>query len=84
VITPEKLRVFEKYHGNVDAWARLATQDEKELLKDEDWYEISNVIQHLAILKKRLASPDNDEAINQILALQVGDSNTQRRLLALA
>lgn len=84
MITAEKLKVFEKYLGSVDAWARLGSPEEKELLKDADWYNISNAIQHLTILKKGLASPQDNEVINQVLAQQSGDSHTQRRLLALS
>jgi hypothetical protein len=84
VITHEKLRVFEKYHGDMDDWARLGTPEEKLLLKDDDWYEISGVIQQLAILKKGLASSPHCAGIQEMLALQVPDFNTQRRLRDLA
>lgn len=84
MITHEKLRVFEKYRGDMDDWARLGTPEEKHLLKDDDWYEISGVIRQLAILKLGLASTPHYAGIQELLSLQVPDHATQLRLRALA
>jgi len=46
MITKEKISIYKKYEGNPNAWARIGTSEEKELMSDDDWFLIDSLIQY--------------------------------------
>ena len=56
MINKEKMAVYQKYAGDMDGWARMASVAEKALISDADWYEINSFIQDYSLVKKGLAS----------------------------
>ena len=56
LINIEKLEVFQKYTGDIDGWARMASVAEKAVISNSDWYEIDSFIQDYSLVKKGLAS----------------------------
>lgn len=54
MISEEKILIYKKYEGDPDAWARIGTTAEKNMMSDEDWYLIDLLIQDIVISKGNL------------------------------
>ena len=66
MITTEKLKIFDKYKGDIDAFARVG-ETEKTVLTDNDWQLIASFKQHIELINKGLSSSDfNSKTIAQI------------------
>lgn len=69
MITKTKIKIFEKYNGKIDAWARSASKKENSIINDQDWYEISSYIQDLCMIQKDLTSLEfNNTLIDKLKA----------------
>jgi hypothetical protein len=64
MITIKKLKIFSKYNGDVDMWARLGNKSD---IKGEEWSLIDSLIQDLVIIKNGQASQDYIETVNERL-----------------
>jgi hypothetical protein len=56
MINENKLKIFEKYDGDIDSWVRSGSKKEKSIMTDGDWYNIDAFIQDLSLVKKGLTS----------------------------
>ena len=52
MITPEKLRIYKRYGGDIDGIARVGSAKEKQVISDSDWQDIDMVLQDFAFKKK--------------------------------
>ena len=67
MITTEKLKIFEKYKGDNDAFARVGRETEKTILTDSEWQLIDSFNQNIVLINKGLSSSDfNSKTITQI------------------
>lgn len=67
MITTEKLKIFDKYKGDIDAFARIGRETEKTVLTDNDWQLIDSFKQDIVLINKGLSSSDfNSKTIAQI------------------
>lgn len=67
MITTEKLKIFDKYKGDIDAFARIGRETEKTVLTDNDWQLIDSFKQNIELINKGLSSSDfNSKTIAQI------------------
>lgn len=74
MIDNNKIQIYKKYEGNLDAWARIASLEEKKAMVDDDWYLIDNLIQDVIISKSDIAETlknnvENKEVIDEILSI---------------
>jgi len=67
MITVDKIKIYSRFNGNVDGWARVGTTEEKSIMNDDDWFLIDTFIQDLSLVKKRLASDSFMKSINERL-----------------
>ena len=67
MITKEKIGIYKKYHGDIDGWARMGSPSEQELMQDEDWYVIDDLLQDLALMKDGKTSEDYNQKLMQKL-----------------
>jgi hypothetical protein len=44
MITDEKLTLYQRFRGDIDAWVLASTPREKALMTDEDWADISEIL----------------------------------------
>lgn len=59
MITIQKLKVYEKYSGDEDHFARMAIETEQKLFdKNSDWFEIMNFKQDITMISQNLASEE--------------------------
>jgi hypothetical protein len=84
MITEEKLRIFEKYGGDPDGWARIATVPVKTTMSDADWNEIAALLQKLTLVKRGLVAAEYAVRIDAELAERASTDAVARRLLELA
>lgn len=67
MITTEKLKIFDKYKGDIDAFARIGRETEKTVLTDNDWQLIDSFKQDIELINKGLSSSVfNSKTIAQI------------------
>lgn len=67
MITTEKLKIFDKYKGDIDAFARVGRETEKTVLTDNEWQLIDSFKQDIELINKGLSSSDfNSKTIAQI------------------
>lgn len=67
MITTEKLKIFDKYKGDIDAFARIGRETEKTVLTDNDWQLIDSFKQDIELINKGLSSSNfNSKTIAQI------------------
>lgn len=67
MITISKIKIYQRYKGDVDGWARVGSKDEKSIMNDEDWFIIEGFIQDINLKKKGLASDTFMNTINERL-----------------
>ena len=56
MVTTEKLKVFEKYGGDIDGLARIGSEHEKQLFDSNEWATIDILYQDIELITKRLVS----------------------------
>ncbi len=56
MITTKKIQAYKRHFGNIDSWARGSTKEEREILNDDEWYQIDNYVNSLIIIKRELTS----------------------------
>lgn len=64
MITRDKLKIYKKYSADIDGWARVGKKSELEIMNDDDWTLIDELLQNLELVEKGLAS---DSIKSQIL-----------------
>lgn len=83
MITIEKLKEYEKYHGYYDGFYMQKVKKGTNITSDDEWHLIENLIQDIRLIKKELASKefaknletklqencDNEETIKWIIDL---------------
>lgn len=84
MITADKLKLFERYSGDVDAWARSGSKKEQLIMMDNDWYLIDDMIQDLNLIKKGLASADFQDKLKLKLNTNCDNEETIKKLESIA
>ncbi|WP_150087011.1 hypothetical protein [Adhaeribacter rhizoryzae] len=64
MITKEHVRIFDKYLGDDDGFARCSTSHEKEYFQKGEWELIVSILQDLALVNNELASKQCEEELN--------------------
>jgi len=57
-ITIEKVKIFQKYGGDVDGLARVGTAKQKNFFESDEWYLISSLYQDAELISKGLTSSE--------------------------
>lgn len=65
MITIEKVRVYVKYSGQLDYWARMASEADLKILNDEDWELIQGLIDDLVLMRKVAVADDYRKRVFQ-------------------
>lgn len=56
MITKEKIKIFDRYAGDIDSFARSGRDHEKKVLSDIEWFLIDNFYQDIELINKKLAA----------------------------
>lgn len=68
MITKTKLLIHSKYAGDIDAWARLGSKEEKSVMSDDDWYMIDKALLDIGVNDDKIRTDllkycDNTETV---------------------
>lgn len=67
MITENKIKLYNKYSGNIDGWARNNSKKELAIMSDDDWFLIDGFIQDLTLVKNGLVSLEFNNSLNDRL-----------------
>ena len=84
MISGEKLRIYDKFNGDVDGFSRGGSQIEKSSISDQDWRLIDELIQSLTMVKQGLVSRDFEARVRERLSEVVQDEHTREYLYRLS
>jgi hypothetical protein len=52
MITLSKIKIYKRFNGDIDGWARTGTNEEKSIIDDNDWFLIDAFIQDIGLVKR--------------------------------
>ena len=81
LVTLARLRVYQEYGGDIDAWARRAHDDS---MTDDDWHLIERLRQDLFLVASGQASPALRMATENRLRAATDSEETREALRELA
>ncbi|MBH8558380.1 hypothetical protein [Hymenobacter negativus] len=84
MLTVAKLAVLIKYRWDNHLFKKQASAQEKELLADIDWYDISELLQDLKLYHKNLVAAEYAKKILADLRQTCADDETAQTLLGYA
>lgn len=84
MITRDKLRIYEKFGGDIDGFARGSKTKERESIEDQDWRIIDEILQSLVIVQSGLASADFEARARASLIDATEDEQVCERLFQLS
>lgn len=73
MITIEKIKIYQRYQGDIDSWARSGSKKEKAIMVDNDWYVIDGLIQDMQMIKNGLASLEFKNKFNERLKKEIDE-----------
>lgn len=81
MITSEKLNIYDKYSGDLDAFARVGTEKEKSIFNDDEWAFIDDLIQDIILLEKKLLSKEMEYKVKEKIKKHLIDENVKEELI---
>ena len=84
MITVEKVKIYYKYRGDIDAYARLAKNEEAQFMTDSDWGLIDEIIQAIQLVNSGRSSNNFEEKLKRKLQTNVSDDETLKMIKKLA
>ncbi|WP_156308944.1 hypothetical protein [Sphingobacterium endophyticum] len=66
MITIDKIKIYKRFNGEIDGWARVGTKEES-IMNDHAWILIEGYIQDINFVKKGLASYALMKSLNERL-----------------
>jgi len=83
MITQDKIKVYKRFDGDIDSWARSGSKNEKLVMNDGDWYMIEELIQDLSLVEKGLASVTFNNDLSNRLTENCDSEKTIQALKAI-
>ncbi len=80
MITLEKLKVYDKYAGDIDHLQRMNNDYDKKLMIDDDWFLISEFIQDIGLIKRKLTSKEYEKNVSEKITKYVENEITISKL----
>lgn len=78
MITKKQIEIFKYFQGDIDMWARIGTKEEKEIMSDDNWYSIYELLQDIANSKEK------EEDIRKSLEKEIEDKEVIDELIKIA
>jgi hypothetical protein len=84
MITQEKLRIYEKFNGDMDGFSRGSKPSEWDSITDQDWRLIDHLLQSLIIVQSGSASAEFEAQVRERMIDAAEDESVCERLLYLS
>ena len=83
MLTLESLRIYERFNGDIDGWARMKSLTDSSIA-ETDWHVIDTLITDLRIAASGRASPSFLRELDARLQTGIADDDARAELRALA
>lgn len=80
MLTLEKLSVYRRFNGDIDAWARTSGPADPSGMTDGDWYLVDELRQALGMVASGLAAPEFTASVERRLIASTPDEQTRQAL----
>ncbi len=80
VITEDKLRIFQRYGGDIDGWVRVGDVAEHQTMSDSDWSEIEHLRHRLWLQSHEPVSSEVVQETEQLIAERVRGESAMKLL----
>jgi hypothetical protein len=80
MITRDKLRVYEKFHGDTDRFQRGSTLSERESIEFQEWRSIDEILHSLFTVQSGQASADFEAEVRARAIVASADDQVRERL----
>jgi hypothetical protein len=67
MINIEKIKIYVRYQGDIDSWARGGSKKEQAIMSDADWYLIESLLQDIALVHGGYASLEFEKTVRERL-----------------
>ena len=84
MITSDKLKTYEAFDGDIDAWSRAGSDRDKEAISDADWRQIERLVSEVALLARNQTTDDFARRIEAHLRENTTDASVADRIRHLA
>jgi hypothetical protein len=84
MITKDKVKVYNSFHGDIDGWARMGSKKEKVIMSDNDWSLIDNLLQDIRLVAKGLTSKEFSDTLQRKLIENCDNPETISQLKKMA
>jgi hypothetical protein len=84
MLTLPKLKIYTRFDGDIDGWARAGTQKEKTIMTDDDWFAIDGFIDDICLAKKGFASEEFSQTLKERLIRDCSDEDVIVELYRMA
>jgi hypothetical protein len=84
VITAEQLEIYRHYNGDIDMFARSGNSAEKSVLSDDEWCDIRDLVQRVALENTGLAAERFSADTAELLRESCADEITAQKLRRIA
>jgi len=73
MITEQKLKIYKKYKGDIDHFARSGRVKERSIFNDRDWHQILELHQGFLLISKGKASKEFENNYQDLLKNYIND-----------
>ena len=80
MLTLEKLKIYRRFGGDIDGWARASSPGETSGMTDEDWSLIDELRQGMSIVSSGQASEDFAKSVERRLLASAADEWVRQEL----
>ena len=84
MITVEKIRIYQRFCGDVDGFSRGGTESEIRAITDEEWHQIGQIVQRLSLIKTMPVTDGYKSETSQLISTWVSDESALAELNRLA
>ncbi len=84
MITQEKVKIYNRFQGDIDGWARRGSKKEKSIMSDVDWSLIDSLVQDIRLIQKELTSKEFSDALQIRLSENCNNPETISQLEKIA
>lgn len=84
MISQEKLRIYERFKGDIDGFSRGSKASERDAITDADWRLIDELLQSLTIVRSGSASGEFEAQVRKRLVDAAQDENVREQLFRLS
>ena len=80
MLTLEKLKIYDRYEGDIDGWTRTRKNNDKSAMTDDDWFLIDELRQGLSLVSSGRVSAEFAASVESKLFSSTDSETTRQKL----